>query len=107
MISTKNLYNDEIEQIHSGKMILDAGIYLLTHRDAEDSGWIETRAYRYYAKGGKLPLWIIEICGKKKNLSVLFGKSVFIESTRESFLGFAKEKTPEAFDWILFNLSEI
>jgi len=107
VISPKYLDAIQIDQILLGKKPPPPGFYCTDFKEEENSGWINYTTYRYYLEGSVHPAWCLDISGKKVFTSILFGKSVLMEVSKEEFLKHIKEISPEVMDWVLFNLDSI
>ena len=107
MIIPKNLDPDEMDQVSMGRKSIEDGLYFSVVKEQEDSGWINHTSYRYYKGGNRNPIWIVDIYGTTVYISFLYGSSIHKSANKEQFFEFVKNNSPDAMDWVLFNLESL
>lgn len=104
MSNYTELTQDEVWEVTRGKISVPDGLYHYPDREEEEEGWNKMNhfIYRKYDDW----IWTIDYAGK----TVYFGMRdrhlpETITVSKETFINFVKEKSPEAMTWILFHLA--
>jgi hypothetical protein len=103
----KDLEYEELQKILSGSVVPEDGVYRSFFKEQEDSGWLSCTTYRCFSGGERLPSWIIDVSGKKISFSIRAGTVMFETCQKERFLNHVRSNTPDATDWVLFNLDKL
>lgn len=97
------------DQLYSGELF-PRGIYVTRYREGEDSGWIVNKV-EYYFFDGIFPsaVWVVTDNGSNQETfySVRFSHCSRISSTKEYFVDFVKENSPDVLEWVLFNVAHL
>jgi hypothetical protein len=101
----KELTEEEVFEVTRGSLQIDPGLYLYRNREnEEDPAWKQMNHFIYW--DGNAWLWSVDYDGSHVWFGIKPSSSYHETRTvsRERFFDFAKERTPDMLDWILFNL---
>lgn len=104
-MSYKELTEEEVFEVTKGSLQIDPGLYFYRDREQEEDPVYRQMSHYIYWDGNAW-LWSID----SDSSSIWFGikpSSIYRETmtvSKERFFDFAKERTPDMLDWILFNL---
>lgn len=101
----KELTEDEFLDVTRGLLPIGPGLYHYSDREEEEPGWKHLNHFVYW--DGKLWIWSIDYAGTFVCYGIKKGYHETMTVSKERFLDFVKDKTPNAMDWILFHLDNL
>lgn len=104
MLKHTELTQDEVWEVTRGNRSVPDGLYHYPDREEEEEGWNKMNHFIYRKSDDWI--WSIDYTGS----TVYFGiRSSFFSETqtvsKERFMKFIGEKSPEAMVWVLFHLA--
>lgn len=79
-----------------------SGLYHYIDEETESSGWNKMEHY-YYALDS-ITMWSISFCSDNYHFTILKENDRISSVSSEVFFEYVKNKTPDAIDWIIFNI---
>jgi hypothetical protein len=101
----KELTEDEVFDVTRGLLTIEPGLYHYSNREDENLSWNQSNHFIYWDQ--KSWIWSIDYAGTFVYYGIKPGYHETMTVSKERFLEFVREKTPNAMVWILFHLDNL
>jgi hypothetical protein len=101
----KELTEDEVFDVTRRFHVIDPGLYHYSDREEEEPNWKSLSHFIYW--DGREWIWSVDYAGTTVWFGIKAGYHETMTVSKERFLDFVKEKSPDALNWILFNLDKL